>query len=597
MSRVHRAAALTLRAVLPTHPSPSGHLPGYLRAFAAEPVPAHTDVVPGPPFKSASSVDEETVNAAYTKLVRAIFSQAVQQAQDGSPHTSAYEGLQLLEEQERAVTAGSTAGTVTPTSHVSRTMAALQYHMSMMDGTPRGRRLQENWQRQITLETRAIDAALAKYRREAAQMVKRGAAGSLPTARRLLVSWFHPLANSIREEQDKIAQGVSGVDRSVYGPFLLRLDPEQLAVIAMHAVINAFMSPEVGADVVGSAPGTARMTKLALSIGRSVEAQYNINRLERQCHAQNMKKRGMRDLYAEGCALRAQLQDKGDLGPEGWARWFELGRLLRAGGELMPLDHMEWFTEMKADVRIKDVARQLRMSTTTDLTENSVNVLSTRARRLLADDTQDREWASDIHAKVGVILIKLLMDSCKVETHDQGRSQLVPAFWHRLDQGPDAQSKGFWKKYGMLYADKEVMRKIKPHHLTEAFMPQFLPMLVTPVPWQRMNMGGHLTVPSSVMRMRGSHAQRFRLEAADKEMVEGRGLGLSQVYDALNALGETAWSINKEVYHVIEAIWAWGGGICDIPSREDVLVPRPLASGFRAHRTEGGNLALFVSYY
>lgn len=30
--------------------------------------------------------------------------------------------------------------------------------------------------------------------------------------------------------------------------------------------------------------------------------------------------------------------------------------------------------------------------------------------------------------------------------------------------------------------------------MVEVFMPQYLPMLVPPVPWLRNNMGGHLTL-------------------------------------------------------------------------------------------------------
>jgi DNA-directed RNA polymerase len=201
-----------------------------------------------------------------------------------------------------------------------------------------------------------------------------------------------------------------------------------------------------------------------------------------------------------------------------------------------------------------------------------------------------------MQAKVGVILIKLMMDSCKIDLKRDGKLQTVPAFWHALEQGPDSRARGIWKRYGILYADEEVMRRIKPHHMAEAFMPQFLPTVVTPVPWQRHNLGGHLTLRSSVMRMRGSHAQKDKLQEADKEMVEGRGEGLSLVYDALNALGETPWSINQDVYKVVEAVWAWGGGICDVPQRDNIESPELLQYGFNMKHTDGGNLALFVSF-
>jgi hypothetical protein len=142
-------------------------------------------------------------------------------------------------------------------------------------------------------------------------------------------------------------------------------------------------------------------------------------------------------------------------------------------------------------------------------------------------------------------------------------------------------------------------------------MPQYLPMLIPPVPWLRNNLGGHLTLRNTVMRIRGSRMQQEMLDAADREWVEGRGPGVSkasctggggcggthacrsaqalhrirlqrgvvqrgclaatmlfsrtqrtppthppthaqQVYEALDCLGTTAWSINQDVFRVVE---------------------------------------------
>lgn len=224
-----------------------------------------------------------------------------------------------------------------------------------------------------------------------------------------------------------------------------------------------------------------------------------------------------------------------------------------------------------------------------------VRIMSQRAKRLLADTPESLDWRPEMQAKVGVILVKLLTESCKIDSWRDGRLISVPAFWHTLEQGPDPKLKGVWKRYGLLMADKEVMKRIKPHHMTEAFMPQFLPMVVPPVPWQRRNLGGHLTLRTSVMRVRGSAAQRQKLEEADKAMIEGKHAGLSPVYDSLNALSETAWSVNKDVYKVVEAIWAWGGGVCDIPSRIDVSEPEILKPGFKLRRmNQNGPMFLFA---
>ena len=54
------------------------------------------------------------------------------------------------------------------------------------------------------------------------------------------------------------------------------------------------------------------------------------------------------------------------------------------------------------------------------------------------------------------------------------------------------------------------------------------------------------------MRIRGSRLQQEMLDAADGEWVEGRGPGLSRVYDALNSLGATPWAVNLDVFRVVE---------------------------------------------
>jgi hypothetical protein len=341
MSSSLQRAVHALRALLPSaHPSPCPRLPGYLRALTAEAAAQEHAPAPHarpPPFRAPAPEDDDAARRAYTQLVQTIFSRVVDDAQ-AAPHPPAFEGLAQLEGQQRAG-----AGAAPPAAHVTRALAAVSYHHRLMDGTPRGRKLQENWQRQVILETRAVDAAAARYRREVSVAVARGAGATLPAARELLVSWFQPLAEAIRQEQAHVARGTPGVDRSVYGPYLLRLDPEQLAVIAMHAAVNAFMSPEADADAVGSAPGTTRMTRLAVAIGRAVEQQHNVNQLEEACHAHNMRRREVRELHAAGRALRAALEQRGDLAPGEWEEWFQLGAGLRAAGEMLPLDHKEWF--------------------------------------------------------------------------------------------------------------------------------------------------------------------------------------------------------------------------------------------------------------
>lgn len=338
-------AAHALRILLPPPgPTPTGRLPGYLRVFSAEAVPSNGTLDSEDPLaavQQSQAAIQDAAKQAYSQLVQTIFSQALHAA-EGAPHTPAFEGLQALEEQRRAAGLEPDGASASP-PHVARTLAAVRYHQRWMDGTPAGRKLQKNWQRQLILETRAIDAAKARYRREAESAIKRDAGATLPAARKLLVGWFRPLEEAIRAEQYRVAKGTSGLDRTVYGPYLLRLDPEQLAVIAMHATLTTFLSPDSDYEAVGATRGTSRMVKLATAIGRAVESQYHVNRLEGALHKQNMERREVKALYAKGKELRARFEAEGSLSEEDWQAWFKTGDALRALGEILPSDHLTWF--------------------------------------------------------------------------------------------------------------------------------------------------------------------------------------------------------------------------------------------------------------
>ncbi len=68
--------------------------------------------------------------------------------------------------------------------------------------------------------------------------------------------------------------------------------------------------------------------------------------------------------------------------------------------------------------------------------------------------------------QIGVVLMKLLADSCRIEVRRPGGGiQSVPAFWHKLELGHDGSARGIWKKYGILCAHEHIMAKIKPHQV------------------------------------------------------------------------------------------------------------------------------------
>ena len=68
-----------------------------------------------------------------------------------------------------------------------------------------------------------------------------------------------------------------------------------------------------------------------------------------------------------------------------------------------------------------------------------------------------------------------------------------------------------------------------------------------------------------------------------------------QVYSALDALGQVGWRINAPMHAAVEAAWAAGGGVCELPSAADLpAVPPPGAMRFRTVSTRRGQLLVTV---
>jgi hypothetical protein len=82
--------------------------------------------------------------------------------------------------------------------------ASMAYHRRFFDESAGGRALEEAWNRQIQLETQAVETARSRYLAESEKAALRGEVASMPPARALLLAWFKPLADAIWEEQVKV---------------------------------------------------------------------------------------------------------------------------------------------------------------------------------------------------------------------------------------------------------------------------------------------------------------------------------------------------------------------------------------------------------
>eukprot|EP01132_Coremiostelium_polycephalum_P004137 gene4137-5177_t len=163
--------------------------------------------------------------------------------------------------------------------------------------------------------------------------------------------------------------------------------------------------------------------------------------------------------------------------------------------------------------------------------------------------------------KIGAFLVKSAMTHCTITENLQLETSesnpAVSAFF--VDS---VYEKGL--KHTYIKAHKNVLGMVKTgQQKAELYGTSFLPMVIPPQPWINPFNGAYLHIPTTVMRIHGSKLQLDSLMYAD----------LSNIYLGLNILGSTAWVINQKVHNVIKKIWESGGGIGDIISRKDFLLP------------------------
>ena len=150
--------------------------------------------------------------------------------------------------------------------------------------------MRELEERQRRSEILAVDREVQRYKEEARMTAARGGGAELPLGRRLLQGFFAPLTAAIELEQEAIRLKVHGVDRSKYGPFLLMLNPDKLAVITLHTVISQLMKGEqMFGDPSEAQAGMCKFVRAVETLGTLVQAEVNLARL-RQRARQNKKR-------------------------------------------------------------------------------------------------------------------------------------------------------------------------------------------------------------------------------------------------------------------------------------------------------------------
>lgn len=189
-------------------------------------------------------------------------------------------------------------------------------------------------------------------------------------------------------------------------------------------------------------------------------------------------------------------------------------------------------------------------------------------------------WPQAARAKIGSIMISMLIHVAKVDLEgiDPVTKQKVhgeaPAFSHGYQYHNGS-------KLGVLKIHRSLIHQLNGERLVASVQPQLLPMLVKPRPWKSWNSGGYYYTQSSLIRSKDSPEQMAYLKA-----VSNAG-AIDTVYQGLNVLGETAWTVNRRVFDVMSEVWNSGKDFLEIPGIQeklDLLPAPPRESDPSVHR-------------
>ena len=189
-------------------------------------------------------------------------------------------------------------------------------------------------------------------------------------------------------------------------------------------------------------------------------------------------------------------------------------------------------------------------------------------------------WPQAFRAKVGSIMISNLIHIAKVDVGgvDPVTKQKVfgevPAFSHGYQYHNGI-------KLGVLKIHKTLIHQLNGERISAAIQPQLLPMLVKPRPWTNWKSGGYYYTQSTLIRSKDSPEQIAYLKAVSEAGA------IDSIYNGLNVLGDTPWTVNRAVFNVISEVWNSGKDFLDIPGIQEhikLLPPPPREADPTVHR-------------
>lgn len=375
---------------------------------------------------------------------------------------------------------------------------------NQVKGTVGQWKYQELRRRQVKIETEVWEEAAKEYRELLRDMCEQKLAPNLPYMKSLFLGWFEPLRDAIAKEQEMYG---AGKNKTAYAPHFVQLPADKMAIIAMHKLMGLLMTGTEHATI-----GTARVLQAACGIGDAIENEVRIHKFLEKTQKKKSD-RSKKNEAEESVGIKE---------------------------------------EQKLRKKVMDLMKKQKLVAVRGLVKRQ-------------DDT--KPWGTVIKTKVGSRLIELLMQTAYIQPpSDQlldAAPDIRPAFVHSFKTVAKESMKSS-RRFGIIQCDPLILKGLD--RTAKNMVIPYMPMLVPPVNWSGYDKGGHLFLPSYVMRTHGVRQQREAVKKAPRKQLE-------PVFEALDTLGQTKWRVNKKVLCVVDRIWASGGRLANLVDRDDVPLP------------------------
>ncbi|PNY05817.1 DNA-directed RNA polymerase chloroplastic/mitochondrial-like, partial [Trifolium pratense] len=421
--------------------------------------------------------------------------------------------------------------------------------------------------RQVKIETEVWEEAAKEYRDLLTDMCEQKLAPNLPYMKSLFLGWFEPLKDAIEKEQEMYQ---SGKKRTIYAPYFLQLPPEKMAIITMHKMMALLMTGSERGSV-----GTTKVVQTVCTVGDAIEQEARIHRFLEKTRKKKHDK-GKKNETVESTEVNKEEE-----------------KLRKKVINLMKKQKL---------VAVKGIMKGL-------------------------DDT--KPWGPVMKTKVGSRLVELLTQTAYIQPpsdqSEDGAIDIRPAFVHTF-RTTTIGARKTGRKYGVIECDPLILKgldrtviealvwkgefqyghlKCKKYGnslyayvgstnqvdrsnvmipraplLTQQWAsepmarptsciksPPDIVVVSQSVLLKFYDKGGHLFLPSYVMRTHGVKQQREAVKIAPRKQLE-------PVFEALDTLGNTKWRVNKNVLSIVDRIWASGGRLADLVDRSDLDLPK-----------------------